>query len=161
MKYPSRFNGNIRRGQLKNIQLGLLFSLIWLMPLCRPCLLPAQGQEMKEALFDLLAKPQYKPAFKNLLAGHKGLPQWITLGRGVSSPCEKRTIGSGTFIVGSMCEPHNCGNHQFAVAFSADLKQAWGLRYIADDNPQIKPKREWFGNPNEELKKALESRLSL
>lgn len=123
--------------------------------------LPAGAKAMKEELFVLLAKPQYKPAYKTLLAGHKGLQSWITLGRGVSSPCEEVTEGGATYIVGSMCEPHNCGNHQFIVVFSKDLKQAWALHYLADDNPDIVPKKEFFANPPANVKKLLEERLAL
>lgn len=122
---------------------------------------PAGAKAMKEELFVLIAKPQYKPAYKALLAGHKGLPTWITLGRGVSSPCEEVTDGGATYIVGSMCEPHNCGNHQFIVVFTKDLKQAWALHYLADDNPDIMPKKEFFANPPANVKKMLEERLAI
>lgn len=124
----------------------------------------ASAREMKETVYDLVSKAQYKPAWNTLFVGSKNLPGWIKKGEGVSSPCEEIKAAGGTYIVGWMCEPHNCGNHQFAVAFSKDLKKAWGMRYVLEDVPAGKQapatKTTWFGNPSPEIKKLLEQKLS-
>jgi hypothetical protein len=122
---------------------------------------PAIAAEMKENLWELLEKPQYKPAWKALMLGHKKLPAWIKDGKGVSSPCDEINAGGKTYIVGDMCEPHNCAGHLFVAVFSKDLKQAWGLRSVQGYEPGAKSTKEWFGSPSPELKKLLEERLAL
>lgn len=145
---------------IRTLQNSLLISALFVSSACS---LSCQAKDIQDNLWELLEKPQTKPAWKNLMAGHKQLPAWIKDGKGVSSPCAEVTVDGKTYIVGDMCEPHNCAGHIFVAVFSKDYKQAWGLRAVQGYEANAKSTEEWFGNPapSPEIKKILAERLAL
>jgi len=104
----------------------------------------------EQYLFDLATQAPYKKAYEQMLA----YPGWITKAQGVSTPMQTIEAQGKRYTVGIMCEPHNCGNHQMAVAFSADGKQSWGLlanRASADEDFN----KQWLGEPDTAVQQLL------
>ncbi|QGX90574.1 C-lysozyme inhibitor [Tatumella sp. TA1] len=112
-------------------QLGIIASL-----------LAAPGAFAAETTFsDLVKTPEGSKALTALMS-HQQLPSWIRTG-GVESPAQTVTVKGDDYQVYSICKPHNCGNQQFAVLYSAKLKQMSGL-YLQNNEKSHRETLQWL-----------------
>ena len=72
-------------------------------------------------------------------------PNWFP--NGVQAPMLPISIEGRLFLLGSVCEPHNCADSSITVLHDPQTKQTVGL-YTTEDN-------EWFGRPTATQKKVL------
>ncbi|AIJ09430.1 MULTISPECIES: inhibitor of vertebrate lysozyme family protein [Edwardsiella] len=113
------------------------------------------------SLSELMAQPSYQQSWKQALQGEKDLPLWVRSGQGTSAPPQTLTWQGKAYQVGMVCQPHNCGNRQLFIAFSADRRQAWALRVTLPDSDaaMLQPAKyarfQWLGNPDASLKALL------
>ncbi|WP_392440152.1 inhibitor of vertebrate lysozyme family protein [Edwardsiella piscicida] len=113
------------------------------------------------SLSELMAQPSYQQSWKQALQGEKDLPSWVRSGQGTSAPPQTLTWQGKAYHVGMVCQPHNCGNRQLFIAFSADRRQAWALRVTLPDSDaaMLQPAKyarfQWLGNPDASLKALL------
>ncbi|MBT0724147.1 C-lysozyme inhibitor [Rosenbergiella sp. S61] len=111
-------------------------------------LLVAPGAFAAEVTFsDLVKTPEGGKALTALMS-HQHLPNWIKTG-GVESPAQTVTVKGNDYQVYTICKPHNCGNQQFAVLYSAKLKQMSGL-YLQANEKLHRETLQWL-NVSDEL----------
>jgi len=96
---------------------------------------------------DLVKTPEGGKAL-TALTRHQNLPNWIKTG-GVESPAQTVTVKGNDYQVYAICKPHNCGNQQFAVLYSAKLKQMSGL-YLQTNEKSHRETLQWL-NVSDEL----------
>ena len=96
---------------------------------------------------DLVKTPEGGKALTALIR-HQHLPAWVKAG-GVESPAQTVTVKGNDYQVFTICQPHNCGNQQFAVLYSAKLKQMSGL-YLQNDEKAHRETLHWL-NISDEL----------
>ncbi|MCX2561806.1 Ivy family c-type lysozyme inhibitor [Acetobacter farinalis] len=72
---------------------------------------------------DLAKTVKYRPAYHAMTQ----LPEWVTKAAAVSVPTKTLTQDGRTYLIGHLCKPHDCADHQLDVVFSADGKTTWGL----------------------------------
>ncbi|WP_244968398.1 Ivy family c-type lysozyme inhibitor [Rosenbergiella australiborealis] len=96
---------------------------------------------------DLINTPEGGKAL-NALISHQSLPRWIKTG-GVESPAKTVVLKGNSYQVYTVCKPHNCGNQQFAVLYSAKLKQMSGL-YLQNNEKSHRETLQWL-NISDEL----------
>ncbi|WP_241571620.1 Ivy family c-type lysozyme inhibitor [Rosenbergiella nectarea] len=111
-------------------------------------LLVAPGVFAADTTFsDLVKTPEGGKALAALIS-HQHLPNWIKTG-GVESPAQTVTVKGNDYQVYAICKPHNCGNQQFAVLYSAKLKQMSGL-YLQTNEKSHRETLQWL-NVSDEL----------
>jgi hypothetical protein len=100
-------------------------------------------------LFDMLKHQAYKKSWNTLFIGEKDVDIWLIKHDGPAGPGKIVTIGNTRYQTNTVCKTHQCVDHQFVVLFAPKGKRAWGLL--------LKDKKDerYFGNPNDEIKKAL------
>ncbi|WP_153076704.1 inhibitor of vertebrate lysozyme family protein [Paraburkholderia bonniea] len=137
------------------------------------CALPASAAPTTAAasatpavFSELPEQKPYQAAWKAMLKNEKRVPSWISKARNAtSSPYSTARIGNATYISGSMCKQHDCGNNRFLGLFSEDKRQAWGLQVTVKDTPDAvsTPSKfatyRWFGKPDAALKTYLTDQL--
>ncbi|MGL4602575.1 MAG: Ivy family c-type lysozyme inhibitor [Iodobacter sp.] len=74
-------------------------------------------------------------------------PAW--LGKGVSSPMTPVVLNKKTWLLGSVCEPHNCGN-SVSVLYSPRSKRTVG-HYQSEEGAEV----QWLGKPDETEQRVL------
>lgn len=98
--------------------------------LAAPLAAQAAADNSKQPAVDLskyTSEMAQKPVFSTAYRSMAALPAWVRTGRGTASPTLTQTIEGKPYLVGHLCEPHNCAQNQFEVVFSENGKQAWGL----------------------------------
>jgi len=99
---------------------------------------------------ELTSKPTFRQAYKKMLT----FPAWVQTGQGTSSPVSSITIAGKPYTVGHICKPHDCGNHQMDVIFTARGTQSWAL--LSDRDQDNRPYRQTFlGTPDDTIANAL------
>ncbi|WP_174873675.1 Ivy family c-type lysozyme inhibitor [Vogesella oryzae] len=73
-------------------------------------------------------------------------PAWVA--DGVSTPLLPLKVGREDYLLGSVCQPHNCP-HQLRVLYAPRRQQLFG-RYSRDDGSV-----HWLGRPNSSQKALL------
>ncbi|WP_082136571.1 Ivy family c-type lysozyme inhibitor [Pseudomonas psychrophila] len=86
-------------------------------------LLVATTASAESYLYEIAKQEPYKTAYKEMLS----FPEWVSNAQGTSTPIERVTADGKRYMLGHMCKPHDCADHQLSVVFSADGKQSWGL----------------------------------
>lgn len=79
--------------------------------------------------------------------GGVSAPRW--LGKGVMTPMLPLRVGGDDYLLGSVCEPHNCP-HQLRVLYQPGKRQLLA-RYSMDDGSE-----RWFGQPSAQQKALLQ-----
>lgn len=122
----------------------------------------AQAEEtMAPSLAQVMAQAEYQAAWRQAVQGETALPLWVRSGQGTSAPPQRLRWQGKDYLTGMVCQPHNCGNQQLFVVFSADRRQAWGLRVMLPDNEaaMLHPSRyarfQWLGKPDNVLQALL------
>lgn len=117
-------------------------------------------------LNELLASdPESRAAWQELVEDEKRLPDWVMNLSGISTPMLALESDDDRFLVGQLCETHNCFNQRLYVAFDWDRDNAYGLYVQVPDNlPQDRAPSEhaslrWLGEPDEEVRRLLEEQL--
>lgn len=97
---------------------------------------------------DLVKSVKYRHAYQTMTE----LPGWVTKASAVSVSTETLTQDGKNYLVGHLCKPHDCADHQLDVVFSEDGKATWGLlsRYYGKTLYQIP-----LGEPNTETLAVL------
>lgn len=104
-------------------------------------------------LFEVLAKSTYYKSWNALFVGEENVDYWLAkyakTKNGPAAPGIPVNLGDARYQINKVCKTHDCGNNQFFVLFAPNGVQAWGflLKNRKDER--------FFGNPNEEKKKAL------
>jgi Inhibitor of vertebrate lysozyme (Ivy) len=129
----------------------LLLRLVTLIFLCSVWL----GLAAKESqyLFDLLKQKKYQKTWNGLIQNNLNAEGWLkkygkTLS-GPSAPNKFVDIGGTKYLLAFVCQTHDCADNQFAVLFTLDGKQAWGL-YFKNRSLEY-----FFGNPDTEKTEIL------
>lgn len=73
-------------------------------------------------------------------------PDWLT--NGLAAPMVPLVIGRTSYLIGSVCEPHNCP-HQLNVLYSAEQQRVVG-QYVPDAGPE-----RWLGSPTPTERKLI------
>ncbi|AMC35563.1 Ivy family c-type lysozyme inhibitor [Janthinobacterium sp. B9-8] len=85
---------------------------------------------------DKLLRQELSKVFKTA-----GMPSPRWLGKGVSTPMTPITLAQKPYLLGSVCQPHNCG-HLVSVLYSPEQK-----RVVAHYKPE-EGAAKWLGVPN-------------
>ncbi|ACI50908.1 Inhibitor of vertebrate lysozyme [Gluconacetobacter diazotrophicus PA1 5] len=99
---------------------------------------------------DLLLEAPYRQAYVAM----QRFPDWIRRGRATSAPSSQVTMDGQTYIVGHLCQPHDCGNNQLDIVFAPGGRAAWGLLHTRTDesHPFL---QSWLGAPDEKMQALL------
>ncbi|WP_086651713.1 Ivy family c-type lysozyme inhibitor [Acetobacter cibinongensis] len=108
----------------------------------------ASAMDLSNYAAEVAQNPKNATAYRTMAA----LPDWVKTGRGTSSPTRPITISGKRYLVGHICEPHNCAQNQMDVLFAEDGKKAWGLvsTHVGKTLYQLP-----LGDPDEALMTAL------
>lgn len=130
--------------------------------------LAAQAAD-RDAIFhvnELLASdPNSRAAWQDLVEDEKRLPDWVMNLSGVSTPMQTLESDSDRYLVGQVCESHNCFNQRLYVAFDWDKDNAYALYVQVPDNlpedraPSEHASLRWLGEPDEEVQQVLKEQL--
>jgi len=118
---------------------------------------PARGQPTGLYLFDLLKRPAFRQSWDRLFDGATGLDPWIRRfsrgGNGVAGPSQPEQAGGRRYVSADVCKPHDCGDNQLYVLFTADGARAWAV---------LRTPRgaQWFGAPGDAERTLLGRRLA-
>jgi hypothetical protein len=103
-------------------------------------------------LFEMLRQPKYLKAWNALFVGEVNVEYWLIkyskTKNGPASPGVAVALDGKMYQINAVCKPHDCGDNQFFVLFAPEGTKAWGLLLRRDAE-------RFFGNPDEEKKKAL------
>jgi hypothetical protein len=82
-------------------------------------------------LFDQIKKPAYRASLNAVMADRVDLPPWVLAfvqtGNGVATPGRVVQLGSGSFELYSVRQPHNCWGNYLHVLYSPAGAKAWAL----------------------------------
>jgi len=117
-------------------------------------------------LNELLASdPQFQETWHDLVEDESRLPEWVMNLSGVAPPMRALEDDGDKFLVGQLCETHDCFNQRLYVAFTWDKDDAYAL-YVrlpaglpADKSPSEHATLRWLGDPDEEVRALLEEQL--
>jgi hypothetical protein len=82
--------------------------------------------------------------------------RWIKYLDGTTAPVDRVIIAGRSFVLGSVCWPHNCGGNFVAFLVAVDGSEAYGMLRSAELNVAD----EIFGSPDENKRKMLADYLS-
>lgn len=117
-------------------------------------------------LNELLASdPAYQQSWQQLVQEESRLPEWVINLNGVAPPMQALDDDGDKYLVGQLCEAHNCFNQRLYVAFSWDKDDAYAL-YVqlpdglpTDRAPSQHATLRWLGEPDEATRQLLEEQL--
>lgn len=108
---------------------------------------------------------QYRQTWESLVKDESRLPDWVMNLSGTAAPMQAVDEQGDKYLVGELCEPHNCGAHRLYVAFTWDKEKAYAL-YVkvpeglpADKSPSKHASFRWLGEPDDEVKRILDDQL--
>lgn len=117
-------------------------------------------------LNELLASdPQFQEAWQDLVEDESRLPEWVMNLNGVAPPMRGLEDDGDRYLVGQLCETHDCFNQRLYVAFTWDKDDAYAL-YVqlpaglpADKSPSEHATLRWLGDPDDGVRVLLEEQL--
>lgn len=107
----------------------------------------------------------YRAAWQELVQEERRLPDWLMNLSGPSTPMQAVESASDRFLVGQLCEAHNCFNQRLYLAFDWDKDNAYALYVQVPENlpedraPSEHASLRWLGEPDEEVRRLLEEQL--
>ncbi|MEW6463927.1 inhibitor of vertebrate lysozyme family protein [Ectopseudomonas khazarica] len=113
----------------------------------------------------LTSNAEYREAWQDLVRDEQRLPEWLMNLSGLSTPMQAMEAESDRFLVGQVCEAHNCFNQRVYVAFEWEDDDAYALYVqVPDGLPEDRAPSEhaslrWLGDPDEEVRELLEEQL--
>ena len=117
-------------------------------------------------LNELLAShPDYQQAWRDVLEDESRLPEWVINLSGVAPPMLAVADGGDKYLVGQICEAHNCFSQRLYAAFTWDKDKAYALLVQVpaglplDRAPSEHASLRWLGKPDEAVKKLLTEQL--
>lgn len=142
--------------------LAVLASLVPACALAQPIHASAPKAELSvETFADLVARKDYRHAWRQMFKEHPQVPSWIARADGVSAPYSRVRIDGREYIVGSLCKPHDCMSNRFYGALASDKQHAWGVLVTAVENADASGemvKYRWFGEPPAAIQAYLKGR---
>ena len=117
-------------------------------------------------LNELLASdPAYQQSWQELVQEESRLPDWVMNLSGIASPMQGLDDEGDKYLVGQLCEAHNCFNQRLYVAFSWDKDDAYAL-YVqlpdglpTDKAPSQHATLRWLGEPDKAIQQLLQEQL--
>ncbi|CAN7358979.1 inhibitor of vertebrate lysozyme family protein [Pseudomonas sp. LjRoot71] len=113
----------------------------------------------------LTSDPAYQQSWQQLVQEESRLPEWVINLNGVAPPMQALDDDGDKYLVGQLCEAHNCFNQRLYVAFSWDKDDAYAL-YVqlpdglpTDRAPSQHATLRWLGEPDEATRQLLEEQL--
>ncbi len=113
----------------------------------------------------LTSDPAYQKSWQQLVQEESRLPEWVINLNGVAPPMQALDDDGDKYLVGQLCEAHNCFNQRLYVAFSWDKDDAYAL-YVqlpdglpTDRAPSQHATLRWLGEPDEATRQLLEEQL--
>ncbi|MFI8746287.1 inhibitor of vertebrate lysozyme family protein [Pseudomonas sp. NPDC077186] len=107
----------------------------------------------------------YRAAWQELVEDEQRLPDWLLNLSGPSTPMQAVESANDRFLVGQLCEAHNCFNQRLYLAFDWDKDNAYALYVQVPENlpedraPSEHASLRWLGEPDEEVRRLLEEQL--
>lgn len=107
----------------------------------------------------------YRAAWQELVENEQRLPDWLLNLSGPSTPMQAVESANDRFLVGQLCEAHNCFNQRLYLAFDWDKDNAYALYVQVPENlpedraPSEHASLRWLGEPDEEVRRLLEEQL--
>ncbi|GIZ13175.1 inhibitor of vertebrate lysozyme family protein [Pseudomonas sp. NCCP-436] len=108
---------------------------------------------------------EYREAWQELLSDEQRLPDWLINLSGPSTSIQVVEVDSDRYLVGQVCEAHNCFAQRVYVAFEWQDDDAYALYVqvpdgLAEDRaPSEHASLRWLGDPNEEIRRMLLEQL--
>jgi hypothetical protein len=113
----------------------------------------------------LTSDPAYQQSWQELVEEESRLPEWVINLNGIASPMQGVDDNGDKYLVGQLCEAHNCFNQRLYVAFSWDKDDAYAL-YVqlpdglpTDRAPSQHAILRWLGEPDETTQQLLQEQL--
>lgn len=113
----------------------------------------------------LTSDPAYQQSWQQLVQEESRLPEWVINLNGIASPMQGVDDDGDKYLVGQLCEAHNCFNQRLYVAFSWDKDDAYAL-YVqlpdglpTDRAPSQHASLRWLGEPDEATQQLLQEQL--
>lgn len=127
----------------------------------------AADRDAELRLTELLSSDvQYQQTWQKVVEQEDRLPEWVINLSGTAPPMTAVENEGDRYLVGELCEAHDCFNQRLYVAFSWDKDAAYAL-YVqlpqglaADQAPSRHASLRWLGKPDAELQMILQERLS-
>ncbi|MBB4861780.1 hypothetical protein HNP46_000617 [Pseudomonas nitritireducens] len=108
---------------------------------------------------------QYRDTWQSVIKDESRLPDWVMNLSGTATPMQAVDEQGDKYLVGELCEPHNCSAHRLYVAFTWDKDKAYAL-YVqvpenlpADKSPSKHASFRWLGEPDDSVKRILDDQL--
>lgn len=114
---------------------------------------------------ELMSNAEYQSAWRDLLKDEGRLPDWVINLDGTSTPTQAIDDKGDKYLVGQICEQHNCFNQRLYVAFTWDKSDAYALwvqlpeGLPTDRAPSQHATLRWLGKPDERVRQILEEQL--
>ncbi|MBD9502565.1 inhibitor of vertebrate lysozyme family protein [Pseudomonas sp. BGr12] len=109
--------------------------------------------------------PQYRDTWQSVVKDESRLPDWVMNLSGTATPMQAVDEQGDKYLVGELCEAHNCAAHRLYVAFTWDKDKAYAL-YVkvpenlpADKSPSKHASFRWLGEPDDSVKRILDDQL--
>ncbi|MBM7062572.1 inhibitor of vertebrate lysozyme family protein [Pseudomonas sp. UL073] len=109
--------------------------------------------------------PKYLRTWQQLVEDEERLPEWIINLSGTATPMQALEEDDEQYLVGELCEAHDCAHQRLYVAFSWDKAHAYAL-YVqlpanlpADKAPSRHASYRWLGEPDAGIKQLLDEQL--
>lgn len=125
----------------------------------------AADTDAQHRLNELLSDPAYQEAWRDVVEDESRLPEWVMNLSGTAPPMKAVEDDGDKFLVGELCEAHNCSHQRLYVAFSWNKEDAWAL-YVqvpdglpSDKSPSRHASYRWLGEPDEEVRRILDEQL--
>lgn len=117
-------------------------------------------------LNEVLTDEEYRETWQELVEDELRLPEWVMNLTGKGAPMKAVESKDGKYLVGRLCDEHDCFHQRLYVAFSWDKDKVYAL-YVqvpqgmpADKTPSRHASFRWLGEPDEEQKRLLDEQLS-
>lgn len=108
---------------------------------------------------------QYRETWQSVVKDESRLPDWVMNLSGTASPMQAVDEQGDKYLVGQLCEQHNCAAERLYVAFTWDKDKAYAL-YVkvpenlpADKSPSKHASFRWLGEPDDSVKRILDDQL--
>lgn len=114
---------------------------------------------------ELLADPEHRHAWQQVVNQEERLPEWIINLSGDGEPARALQADGKNYLVARVCEPARCLQQQLHVVFSMDKDDAHALwvqvpdALPTDAAPSQHASLRWLGEPDDAVRQLLAEQL--
>lgn len=113
----------------------------------------------------LLSRPEYQQAWMQMLENEDDVPRWLRKAQGSVGTMENLVVNGESVQFSEFCGLSDCTGRHLFVAFHREKLLAAALLVTVADNvsaehyPSKYATYRWFGNPSDEMREVMLSKL--